>query len=94
VNTTCFWVEVLITEAGQVSSWTLAEAEYLPQYLPHNLSLVDNLRHPPRPVPPSPPPETQTIHAPLFPGQTITLEPGEKIQLTYTQPPSWRWKAL
>ena len=53
---------------------------------------VDNLRHPPRPVPHSPSPEIQTIHAPLFPGQTIHLEPGEKVQFTYTQPPSWRWK--
>lgn len=94
LNTTCFRVEILITQAGQVSSWTLAEAEYLPQNLPHNLSLVDNLSHPPRPVPPSPPPEAQTIHANLFPGQTIALEPGEKIQFIYTEPPVWRWKGL
>jgi hypothetical protein len=94
LNTTCFRVQVLITESGQVSSWTLAEAEYLPASLPHNLSLVDNLRHPPRPVPLSPPPESQTIHSFLFPGQTFVLEPGEKVQFTYSQPPVWRWKGV
>jgi hypothetical protein len=93
-NATCFRAQVLITEAGKVSSWTLAEAEHLPVNLPHNLSLVDNLHHPPRPAPPSPIPETQTIRAPLFPGQTFILEPGEQVQFTYTQPPHWRWKAL
>lgn len=74
--------------------YALAEAERLPHSLPHNLSLVDNLRRPPRPAPPSQVPLSQTIHAGLFPGQSFILEPGEKVQFLYTQPPAWRWKAL
>jgi hypothetical protein len=35
----------------------------------------------------------QRIPAPLTAGQTITLQPGEKIILSYTTPPTWRWKA-
>ena len=35
----------------------------------------------------------QTIPASLILGQTISLEPGESIMFTYTQAPSWRWRA-
>lgn len=38
--------------------------------------------------------ESVTIKGPLFAGQCITLDPGDRIQLTYSQAPSWRWKAL
>lgn len=36
----------------------------------------------------------QTITAPLTPGQTFSLEPADQIQFNYTQPPTWRFKAL
>lgn len=94
INATCFAAQILIIEPGAVSQWTIEEAERLPQWLPYNLSLVDNLRRPPRPEPPSPSPLSQTIPAGLFPGQGMVLEPGEKLKLTYTRPPAWRWKAL
>ena len=34
----------------------------------------------------------QSISAGFTPGQCIQLLPGEKIAITYTQPPAWRWK--
>ncbi len=94
VNSTCSPAQVLILEPGAVSEWAIQEAEYLPQSLPHNLSLVDNLRRPPRPEPPLPVPRAQTIPAGLFPGQSFILEPGERVRFTYTRPPAWRWKGI
>ena len=36
----------------------------------------------------------QAIRAPLSAGQSFVLESGERIRLTYTSAPKWRWKAL
>jgi hypothetical protein len=36
----------------------------------------------------------QTISAGLFPGQSLRLEPGEKVRFNYRRAPSWRWRAL
>jgi len=35
----------------------------------------------------------QQITSGLAAGQCIRLSPGEKIKMTYTRPPTWRWKA-
>jgi hypothetical protein len=35
----------------------------------------------------------QTFPNGVFTGQTIYLEPGEKIRLFYTKTPVWCWKA-
>ncbi len=35
----------------------------------------------------------QRIPSGLTAGQCIRLSPGERIRMTYTQPPTWRWKA-
>ena len=35
-----------------------------------------------------------TISASVYTGQSIMLEPGESIRLTYTAVPSWRWRIL
>ena len=37
---------------------------------------------------------SQTINAPLFGGQCIILDTGDKIRFNYTKAPSWKWKAL
>ena len=87
-------VQIFILTPGRISAWTITEAARAPQPVPHNLSLVDNLRHPPRPAPPPPAALSQTICAGLYPGQTFILEPGDKIRLDYTEAPTWRWKAL
>jgi hypothetical protein len=36
----------------------------------------------------------QTISAGLSSGQTISLEPGDAIQVEYTKMPAWRWRAV
>ena len=36
----------------------------------------------------------QTVKAPLYTGQLICLEPGDKISFTYSSRPNWKWKAL
>ncbi len=38
--------------------------------------------------------KTQTIPAPLTPGQSLILDPGDQISITYEQPPTWIWRAL
>ena len=37
---------------------------------------------------------TQTVHAGLYPGQLICLEPGDKISFDYRIAPRWTWQAL
>ena len=37
---------------------------------------------------------SNTVNAPLLAGQSIYLEPGEAIRMTYTTQPSWVWRAL
>lgn len=94
VNTTPYTAQIIILTAGAVSSWTLTDAESPAQSYPRNLSLADNLNRPQLSEPPPRAPINQTISAGFFPGQTIVLEPGEKIELTYSQAPTWKWKAL
>jgi hypothetical protein len=36
----------------------------------------------------------RTFPGELHAGQTLTLEPGDKLRLRYTQPPRWIWKGL
>jgi len=36
----------------------------------------------------------RTFRGGLTPGQAFTLNPGEKVQFTYEQAPTWFWKAL
>ena len=45
-------------------------------------------------TPPTEHATSQTVNAGLFPGQCITLDPADTICLTYSQAPTWRWKAL
>ena len=87
-------VQIFILKPGRISAWTLTAAACAPQPVPYNLSLVDNLRHPPRPASEPQAALSQTIRAGLFAGQTLNLEPGDKIRLDYTEAPTWRWKAL
>ncbi|MBI4551144.1 MAG: hypothetical protein HY710_02665 [Candidatus Latescibacteria bacterium] len=94
VNTNPYTMQVIILTPGAVSEWTIADAEGTAQTIPHNLSLVDNLTRPPRPIPPPRPSSAQTISAGLVAGQTFILEPGDRVSFTYTQAPTWRWKAL
>jgi len=42
----------------------------------------------------SPGEEATDIHAPLSPGQSFLLNPGESLRLHYTAPPTWRWKSI
>ncbi|MGD2158072.1 MAG: hypothetical protein PVG32_14445, partial [Anaerolineales bacterium] len=93
-NTTPYLVQVLILSPGDVSEWTLIEAERTIPTIPYNLSIVDNLRRPEQRLGSLKEPEAQTIKGGLSPGQTILLEPGEKVGFTYSQTPTWRWKAL
>ena len=36
----------------------------------------------------------QKINSELFPGQSIILDPGDKVRFNYTRSPAWKWKAL
>ena len=94
MNTTPYTVQVIILTPGTVSNWTLTDAGSTQQTYPRSLSLADNLKRPQLSPPPPRPSSTQTISSGLFAGQTVTLEPGEKIQFTYSEAPTWRWKAL
>jgi hypothetical protein len=93
-NTTPYTVQALILTAGEVSEWTLVEAERMAAPTPFNLSIVENLKQAQSPTGSAMPGTSQTITAGLFPGQSIILEPGEKVAFTYEEAPAWRWKVL
>ena len=38
--------------------------------------------------------QSNTVSSKLLAGQAFYLEPGDKITLHYSQPPTWKWKAL
>ena len=38
--------------------------------------------------------QSQDFTASLFAGQSIILDPGDKVKFNYSQPPTWRWRAL
>ena len=94
MNTTPYTVQIIILTPGIVSNWTLTDAGSTQQTYPRSLSLADNLKRPQLSPPLPRPSNTQTISAGLFAGQTVILEPGEEIQFTYSEVPTWRWKAL
>jgi hypothetical protein len=94
VNRTSFTVQAMILHPGRVSAWTITDAGSTAQFMPYNVSLVDNLTRPPRPVTPPRPPASQTIPAGLTAGQTFLLEPGEQVSFIYAEAPAWRWKAV
>ena len=94
VNTSGSTVQVLFIEPGQVSQWWLADAGTSAPRRPGNLSLIDNLRD-------GAPDEggerealVQSVPGPLHAGQTLVLDPGDSLGLTYATAPTWRWKAL
>jgi hypothetical protein len=93
LNSNPYTVQIIVLTAGAVADWTIRTVER-PRGIPNNLSLADNRKRPAHPIPPLEPAGSQTISAALTPGQTIILEPGEKLKLTYSQAPTWRWKAL
>ena len=37
---------------------------------------------------------TGTVSGGFFAGQSIYLEPGDKVRFSYTSPPTWKWRAL
>lgn len=92
VNTSSHTVQVFIVEAGQVSSWTVADCGSTAQLIPYNLSLVDNLTDTPKPPGAQRESQSQTIASGLYAGQTVLLEPGDEISFDYSEPPVWRWK--
>ena len=94
VNTTSYSVQIIILTAGEIDQWTITDAGSTLQTTPFNLSLVDNLMRPPRPLQPPRPSASQTITGGLFPGQTLILKPGEQIRFDYSKPATWRWMAL
>ena len=93
INRNPYTVQILILDSGQVTEWTIADAPVRPSTVPKNLSIVDNLRVSATPSPIDGEFNSQIISGSLFAGQTIRLEPGEKIGFTYSKPPVWRWKA-
>ena len=38
--------------------------------------------------------KSQSISAPLLAGQTLILDPGDKVTLSYSEAPTWVWRAL
>ncbi len=94
VNRTSYAVQIIILTAGEIDQWTITDAGSTSQATPFNLSLVDNLMRPPRPLQPPRPSASQTITGGLFPGQTLILKPGEQIRFDYSKPATWRWMAL
>ena len=94
MNTTSYAVQIIILTAGDIDRWTITDAGSTSQTTPYNLSLVDNLMRPPRPLQPPRQSESETITAGLFPGQTLILKPGEQISFDYSKPATWRWMAI
>ncbi len=66
VNRQPYTTQVMVTGSGEVSRWSLKDA---------NGTL-------------------QEIQGGFTPGQTILLEPGDEVGLTYTKQPTWKWKAV
>lgn len=93
VNSSPYTVQIFILDSGQVTEWIIADAPVLPSTVPKNLSIVDNLRVSAAPSPVDGSSSSQIISGSLFAGQTIILEPGDKIGFTYSKPPVWKWKA-
>jgi len=93
INTTSYLVQILIVDPGDVREWTVAGVEGSVAMAPFNLSLVESIG-PRQGAGPVATEACQTISAGLTPGQTIILEPGERIKLEYERAPRWRWKAL
>ena len=91
-NRTSHAVQVIIVEPGEVSSWSLADCGSTAPRVPYNLSLVDNSAPEPPPPDAERQPDSQAIDSGFFAGQTVMLEPGDEISITYSQPPVWRWK--
>ena len=94
VNRNPYTAEILILDPGKVTDWTLTDAGSTPQRLSRNLSLADNLRRPPMEPLPDRAPVSHTIRGGLVAGQSIIVEPGDSVALTYTKAPEWAWRGL
>ena len=94
VNRNPYTAEILILDPEKVREWTLTDAGSTPQRLSRNLSLADNLRRPPMEPLPDRAPVSHTIRGGLAAGQSILVEPGDSVALTYTKAPEWAWRAL
>jgi hypothetical protein len=94
VNRNPYTTEILILDPGEVTDWTLTDAGSMPQRLSRNLSLADSLNRPPMEPLPDRAPVSHTVQGGLAAGQSITLEPGDSITLTYAVAPEWAWRAL
>ena len=66
VNDSARLVQTIILSPGDVSKWTLTDAQG----------------------------SAQTIWAGLSAGQTLLLEPGDRVRFSYTEAPTWKWKAI
>ena len=94
VNTTPHTVQALIVDRGDVSEWTLTDSGTVSQTHPFNLAIIDNLKGAGPAAPSQIEPVSQTVSGGLAAGQTIILEPGDKIRFTYSGAPAWRWRAF
>jgi len=94
VNRNPYTAQIIVLDPGDVASWTLTDSGSTPQKLSRNLSLADNLNRRDWTRPDDRPSTSVTIPAGLTSGQTITLEPGDALELDYSKAPTWTWKAL
>ena len=94
VNTTSYTIQAVILDSGKVSDWTLTDSGATAQTHPFNLAIIDNLKRMGPAAPSRIEPVSQTVSGGLAAGQAITLEPGESIRFTYSEAPTWRWRAL
>jgi hypothetical protein len=96
VNATPFTIQAMIMSSGDVSRWTITEPEGSSQAFPNNTTIADTVRGPQHPEVAEGPQGTrsQTFDSGLFGGQAITIQPGDRLSLTYSEPPRWRWRAV
>jgi hypothetical protein len=93
VNTTPYTIDAMILSPGKVSGWKITEPEAAPQDFPRNTTIADTVKgaqHPEKFAPA----RSQKFESGLSGGQSITLQPGDKITVTYSSPPAWRWRAV
>ncbi|MDA4113189.1 MAG: hypothetical protein OK474_04000 [Thaumarchaeota archaeon] len=96
VNTTPYTIQAMIVSPGAVSQWSITEPGAASQAFPRNTTIADTVRGPQHPekVQPSLDSRSQSFDSGFIVGQSITLQPGDRLLFTYSRPPSWRWRAV
>jgi hypothetical protein len=96
VNSIPYTIEAMILSPGRVSRWMITEPAASSQDFPNNTTIADTVKGPQHPEGMQRPTDSrsQAFESGLFGGQSITLQPGDALSLTYSKAPSWRWRVV